>query len=239
MAPITQLIARLGILFSDTNLVQGALAHKSYANEHPDRAYGFADSERLEFLGDSVLNYLAADALYRRFPNQSEGELTKLRAALIKTSTLAGFARQFDLGSYILMGKGERASGASDRDALLADTFEALLAAIYLDRGLDTAREFLAPLFDQQLAPIEAGRDADADDFKSQLLTLVQRQYGIAPTYQIVSVEGPEHQREFTAEVAKGDQRLGSGRGSSKQLAEQAAAQEALTNLNGGMKDAR
>lgn len=228
MAPISQLITRLGIVFNDVKLVQGALVHKSYANEHPDRAYGFADSERLEFLGDSVLNYIAAETLYRRFPDRSEGELTKLRTALIKTGALAGFARELDLGNYILMGKGERASGAATRDALLADTFEALLAAVYLECGLETAREFLGPFFENLIMLIEGGREADADDYKSQLLALVQRQFAVTPAYRIVSVTGPEHQREFAAEVYKGDERLGSGRGPSKQHAEQEAAREAL-----------
>ena len=231
MALLDKLVARLGFIFNDTKLLQGALAHRSYANEHPDRAYGLANSERLEFLGDSVINYLAADILYRHFPDRSEGELTKLRAALIKTSTLATFAREFDLGSYILMGKGEAASGARDRDTMLADTFEAMLAAIYLDRGLETAREFITPLFEQQIARIVAGLPVNADDYKSQLLTFVQGHFNITPLYRIVAVEGPEHRREFTAEVYRGEDLIGSGRGSSKQQAEQEAARAALAAL--------
>lgn len=234
MPSIDKLIARLGLIFNDTTLIRGALTHSSYANERPDRAYGLADSERLEFLGDSVINYLAADVLYRHFPQHREGQLTKLRTALIKTGTLARFARDLDLGSYILMGKGEAASGARDREALLADTFEALLAAIYLDRGLEAAREFVTPLFDQQIAQIEAGLDLNADDYKSQLLTFVQGQFGVTPAYRIAAVEGPEHRREFTAEVYRGDERIGTGQGASKQLAEQEAAKVALEELRKG-----
>ena len=231
MAPLEKLIARLGIVFTDVKRLQGALAHKSYGNEHPDRVYGLADTERLEFLGDSVINYLAADLLFQRFPTSSEGELTKLRAALIKTATLASFARDLDLGSYILVGKGERASGAAQRDAMLADIFEALLAAVYLDQGLETARVFLMPFFEAQIALLADGTGADADDYKSQLLAVVQRTFSVTPTYSIAAIEGPEHRRDFTAEVFKGTDLLGSGQGLSKQAAEQAAAKAALAAL--------
>lgn len=226
MASIDKLIARLGIIFSDTKLIRGALTHKSYSHEHPDRAYGLADNERLEFLGDSIINYLAADLLFQRFPDRSEGDLTKLRTTLIKTGTLADFARELSLGDYILMSKGEESSGARSRVALLADSFEALLAAIYLDRGLDTARSFLAPFFERQLDQTLAnGGDAD---YKTQLQALVQGSYNITPFYRIVDIGGPEHRRDFTAEAYMGDERIGSGRGASKQAAEQQAAQVAL-----------
>ncbi|KAB8143567.1 ribonuclease III [Chloroflexia bacterium SDU3-3] len=226
-----KLIRRIGLIFNNTSLIQGALAHRSYAHEHPDRAHGLADSERLEFLGDSIVNFIAADLLYRHFPNRPEGQLTKLRASLIKTGSLAGFAREIDLGSYILMGKGERNTGTHTRNPLLADTFEALVAAIYLDQGLDAARAFVTPFFESQIAQIQDDSNIDADDYKSQLLTVVQGRFGVTPSYRIAAESGPEHRREFTAEVYRGEQRIGSGSGLSKQLAEQEAAREALALL--------
>ena len=234
MVLIDKLITRLGIIFNDTQRLQGALMHRSYRNEHPDRAHGMADSERLEFLGDSVLNYVAADLLFRRFPAYTEGELTKLRAVLIRTGTLAGFARDLELGSYVLLGRGEKANHAAERDNMLADTFEALLAAMYLDRGLEVVRTFLTPFFEQQLALIESGVDVDAGDYKTQLLAYVQKHFGITPLYRTVGLEGPEHQREVTAEVLRAGEAIGSGRGPSKQAAEQAAAREALLRLTEG-----
>jgi ribonuclease-3 len=229
MPTIAKLIARLGFVFNDTRLLEGALSHSSYANEHPDRTYGLPDSERLEFLGDSIINYLAADMLYRRFSDRNEGDLTEFRAGLIKTATLADFARELDLGAYIRVNKGEEASGARNRNALLADTFEALLAAIYLDRGLDAARDFVAPLFERQIEQILThGWDTN---FKTQLQAYIQGTYSITPTYRVAAVEGPEHKRDFTVEVFMGETRIGSGRGPSKQAASQAAAQAALEQL--------
>ncbi|MBC8160058.1 MAG: ribonuclease III [Roseiflexaceae bacterium] len=237
MQPLEKLIARLGFIFSDSKLVQGALTHKSYGNEHPDRVYGLPDRERLEFLGDSVINYLAADFLFQRFPTTSEGQLTKLRSSLIKTSTLASFARELELGSYTLVGKGERASGANQRESMLADTFETLLAAIYIDRGLEAAHEFLLPFFEEKATLFADGADPTDDDHKSQLLAFVQRTYDITPAYKITSSDGPEHRPEFTAEVYKRQELLGSGHGPSKQAAEQMAAKMALAALLPGQQE--
>lgn len=230
MPPLNKLIARIGIVFGDLRLLEGALAHRSFLHEHPDLALTLANSERLEFLGDSVLNYIAADILFARFPDRGEGELTALRAALIKTSTLAEFAREFDLGAYIRLSKGEESSGARARDALLADTFEAVLAAIYLDRGLEAARAFMEPLFEGQIAHIVA--HGLVSDFKTQFQERVQSKRNITPLYRVTAVEGPEHRREFTVEVVVGDTPMGAGRGPSKQAATQAAAQAALAALD-------
>src|SRR6266508_33448 len=138
---LDRLQERLGIMFNDPRLLQSALIHRSFLHEHPDQAVGLIDIERLEFLGDAILTYLAATLLFDRYPDRGEGALTSLRSALVKTITLAEFARSLGLGSYIRLSKGEEQSGARARDALLADTFEALVAAIYLDKGIERSEE--------------------------------------------------------------------------------------------------
>src|SRR6188508_3658935 len=151
MPSLDTLQTRLGLQFADPTLLRSALVHRSFLHEHPDQAIGLADGERLEFLGDAILNYLAGSLLYDRFPSHSEGELTGLRSALVRTATLASFARDLGLGTHVRLSKGEEINGARDRDALLADTFEALVAAIYIDQGLETARLFVNLLFEQQI----------------------------------------------------------------------------------------
>jgi ribonuclease-3 len=223
------LLARLGVTFDDQRLVRSALVHRSFAHEHPDQAFDLIDNERLEFLGDGIVNYIAATLVFERFPERGEGELTMLRSALINTATLAGFARSFNLGVHIRLSKGDDSSNGRQRDALLADTFEALVAAIYLDRGLAAAQAFVLPLFEQELARIEA--QGLPLDFKSRLQQRIQAERNITPRYHTVSASGPEHRREFVVEVLAGDERLGVGQGASKQQAAQAAAQAALELL--------
>jgi ribonuclease III len=230
MPSLDRLIERLGVPFADPRLLQSALVHRSFLHEHPDQAVGLTSSERLEFLGDAILNYLAAQLVFERFPDRGEGELTGLRSALVKTTTLAGFARDLDLGAYIRLSKGEQRSGARDRDALLADTFEAVVAAIRLDGGLDAAYAFVEPLFNWQLDQIAAGNLML--DYKSQLQERIQAERNITPRYRMISVSGPEHRRDFTVEVLAAGARLGLGQGPSKQAAAQAAAQAALERLN-------
>jgi ribonuclease-3 len=220
---------RLGLRFADPTLLRSALVHRSFLHEHPDQAIGLADGERLEFLGDAILNYLAGALLYQRFPSHGEGELTGLRSALVRTATLAGFARSLDLGAYIRLSKGEEINGARERDALLADTFEALVAAIYLDQSLETASLFVNLLFEQQLKTIET--HGLALDYKSQLQQRIQAERNITPRYQVIAEQGQDPRREYTIEVLAGDIRLGSGQGPSKQAAAQAAAQAALEQL--------
>ncbi len=231
MPALDTLIARLGVHFSDQRLLRSALVHRSFLHEHPDQAIDLASNERLEFLGDAIINYTAATLVFERFPTRGEGELTVLRAALINTSTLAGFARSFDLGPYIRLSKGDAAGNGRDRDALLADTFEALVAAITLDSGLSAAQAFIMPLFEQELEHIQA--HGLPLDYKSRLQQRIQAERNITPRYQTVSVSGPEHRREFIIEVFAGDDPLGVGQGLSKQAAAQAAAQAALERLGG------
>jgi ribonuclease III len=232
MPSLDTLIERLGVTFADQRLLRSALVHRSFLHEHPDQAIDLISNERLEFLGDAVINYIAAALVFERFSDRGEGELTMLRAALINTATLASFARSFDLGAYIRLSKGDDASNGRQRDALLADTFEALVAAMYLDQGFAAAQAFVLPLFEQELARIEA--HGLPLDFKSRLQQHVQAQRNITPRYHTVSVTGPEHRREFVVEVLAGSERLGIGQGASKQAAAQAAAQAALEQLEIG-----
>jgi len=226
---LERLTEQLGVTFADQRLLRSAFVHRSFVHEHPDQAVDLIDNERLEFLGDSVINYIAAALVFARYADRGEGQLTMLRSALINTATLAGFARSFDLGAYIRLSKGDEASNGRQRDPLLADTFEALVAALYLDQGLDAAQAFVLPLFERELAQIEA-RGLPLD-YKSRLQQRIQADCNITPRYQTVSVTGPEHRREFVIEVLAGDERLGIGQGASKQAAAQAAAQAALEQL--------
>ena len=229
MPSLDTLQTRLGLRFADPQLLRSALVHRSFLHEHPDQGVGLTDGERLEFLGDAILNYLAGTLLYDRFPSHSEGELTGLRSALVRTATLAGFARDLSLGAYIRLSKGEEINGAREREALLADTFESLIAAIYLDQGLETAKLFVNLLFEQQIEAIEA--HGLALDYKSQLQQRIQAERNLTPRYQVVAEHGQDPRREYTIEVLAGDVRLGAGQGPSKQAAAQAAAQAALEDL--------
>lgn len=231
MPSLDRLQAQIGITFDDPSLLRSALVHRSFLHEHPDQKIGLVDAERLEFLGDAILTYLAATLLFARYPERGEGELTGLRSALVKTGTLAGFARDLGLGAHIRLSKGEEQSGARERDALLADTFEALVAAIYLDQGIAAAASFANLLFEQQLARIET--HGLRLDYKSQLQQRVQAERNITPRYQVVSEIGQDPRREYLIEVLAGDERLGIGQGPSKQAAAQAAARAALDQLPG------
>jgi len=212
----------LGVHFSDESLVKLALTHRSYIYETSGE--GLQSNERLEFLGDSVLACISAEYLFRAFPELSEGDLSNVRAALVKGETLAQFAREFDLGSFLIMGKGEANSAIGAR--VLAASFEAILGAIYLDQGLEAARSFLLP----RLEPL-AGRIVRQrlfKDNKSLFQELAQAHDGVTPSYRLVNQEGPSHNREFTVEVLVGDLVAGSGQGRNKQTAEQEAARVAL-----------
>jgi ribonuclease-3 len=229
MASLDRLQERLGISFFDVRLLQGAMTHRSFLHEHPDRDLERHDPERLEFLGDAILNYLTAALLFARYPERGEGELTGLRSALVKTATLAEFARELNLGAYIRLNRGEEQNGARERDALLADTFEALVAAMYLDQGIERAAAFVNELFEGQLARIE--QHGLQLDYKSRLQQRIQADRNITPRYHVVAETGQDPRREYTIEVLAGDERLGVGNGPSKQAAAQAAAKAALDDL--------
>jgi ribonuclease-3 len=224
------LVEALGLSFHDPALLQRALLHRSFLNEHPERHPGLASNERLEFLGDAVLNMLTAAWLYQRFPDQSEGHLTALRAALVRTTTLARFASELHLGRYVQVSRGESTSGARARPSLLADTFEAVLGAVYLDQGIETARAFVEPFLHREVAQIL--QQPTNIDSRTRLQELIQARQGITPTYRTLRVAGPDHCREFTVAVLVDDEQIGVGRGTSKQNAAQAAARQALSALD-------
>ena len=214
----------LGIHFQNQAFLRLALTHSSYIYE--TAGAGLISNERIEFLGDSVLAFISADFLYRTFPELSEGELSDVRAALVKMGTLATFARDMQLGSFLLLGKGEQSTGGSQR--ILASAFEALLGAIYLDQGMEVVKRFLVP----RLEPIahDIVKKRLFKDNKSLFQELAQAHDGITPSYRLVSQEGPSHNREFTVEVLLGEQVIGRGQGRNKQAAEQEAAHVALLN---------
>lgn len=221
----------IGVTFHDERLLQSAFVHRSFMHEHPERVPGLTANERLEFLGDAVLNFITAAWLYARYPAASEGELTTLRAALVKTNTLAAFARSLNLGAYVRISRGEDTPTARNRAPLLADLFEAILGAIYLDQGLEAARAFVTPFIERQIEAIASG--TAEIDYRTRLQEQAQARFGLTPAYRTLDVRGPDHQREFTMEVLVGEQALGVGRGPSKQAAAQAAARAALAHLRG------
>ena len=219
----------LGVQFKDPELLESALTHRSFVHEHYESL--LQPNERLEFLGDSVLNFLTAQYLYHAFPDHSEGQLTAMRAALVRAVSLARFAREYQLGKYLKLGKGEEHSGGRERNKLLADAFEAVLAAIYLDQGMDAANEFLRPMLEAERTRV-ATNGLQLDD-KSRLQERVQSERNQTPRYRTIHAEGPDHNRTFTIEVFAGDEKLGLGVGNSKQVAAQEAARAALAYLDG------
>lgn len=218
---------RLGHRFGDLHLLLRALTHPSYLNEHPEDEIG--DNQRLEFLGDAVLDFVTGSWVYRHYPDFDEGRMTRLRAALVRTETLARLSRQVRVGEVLRIGRGEDEAGGRDRDANLCDAFEAVVGALYLDGGLAAVEAFVEPL----IAPVaEAILASEADlDAKSRLQEWSQAEKGITPQYRIVAEEGPDHAKTFVAEVRLGRKVVGRGTGRSKQAAEQAAAQAAWEAL--------
>jgi ribonuclease-3 len=203
------------------------LTHRSYLNENHD--HRFEDNERLEFLGDAVLDFLVGENLYHRFPDENEGTLTSLRAALVCTRALADFASQIDLGKHLLLGRGEEEGGGRQRPAVLCGAFEALVGALYVDQGLDSVRKFIRPLFEPALEHI-LQHDLDKDP-KSVLQELSQAHLGYTPRYPTVEASGPDHDKVFTIAATINGVIYGKGTGRSKQIAAQTAAAEALEHL--------
>jgi ribonuclease III len=224
--PLRPLETAIGMVFSKRSLLVDALTHRSYVYEHA--APGVVSNERLEFLGDAVLSIIASDLLYRAFPKASEGELTNLRASLVRASALATMAQDLALGPYLRLGRGEEVTGGRTRELLLARAMEALIGAIYLDAGLAATRSFLEPRLASELARVRSKRQLKDD--KSLLQEVAQAQLGITPTYRLVEQSGPSHERTFVIEVLLGERIAGRGEGTSKRQAEQAAARTALSD---------
>ncbi|MBW0253423.1 ribonuclease III [Cellulomonas sp. PS-H5] len=225
-----QLAQQLGVHL-DPELLVLALTHRSFAHE----AGGIPTNERLEFLGDTVLGLVVTEDLYRRHPSQSEGELAKMRAATVSQRALAEVARTLDLGSYVLLGKGELATGGRDKDSILSDTLEALFGAVYLSHGLETSREIVMRLVGPRLA--QAADLGAGLDWKTSLQELTATLGMGAPTYQVTSA-GPDHARVFTADAVVAGDVYGTGTGTAKKLAEQRAAELAWTALRDGAEAA-
>ncbi|MFD3165151.1 ribonuclease III [Herpetosiphon sp. NSE202] len=221
---LNKLQTELGYTFNDVAFLRAALLHRSYVHEHPEA--GSESNERLEFLGDALLNFICGSFLFHEFPELGEGDLTKMRAMLVQTRTLASLARRFDLGSYVQISRGEERAKARERDNLLADAFEALLAAIALDGGWPAARDFVLPL----LKSVKAS-GVQNQDYKTDLQQYVQGRINLTPNYREVNVTGPDHERTWTIEVWAGETLLGVGIGTSKTMASQAAAKVALEAL--------
>ncbi len=218
MTKFKELQDKIGYEFSDGSLLATALTHSSYANESGEKS-----NERLEFLGDSVLGIITAENFYMNYKNLPEGELTKLRAATVCEKSLCEFARELGLGEYLLLGKGEICTGGSERPSILADAFEALIAAIYLDGGMDAAKGFVLKYIDEAVK-----KHRGFKDYKTILQEVVQRNPGEIIEYVLVGETGPDHDKRFEVEVHLNSNVIGRGIGTSKKKAEQMAAKEAL-----------
>ncbi len=218
---------RLGYVFQDLRLLRGALYHSSYANEH--RAQSISSNERLEFLGDAVLGFVSADYLYRKHPDLPEGELTRIRAALVCEDSLHEVAQRLHLGDFLMLGKGEESGGGRHRPSILADAVEAVLAAVFLDGGIDKARGLIYRILLEKEP--EQAVESRRRDCKTELQELVQRKPNQELHYALVSESGPDHAKEFTVAVTLNGQVVGLGVGRSKKEAEQSAARTALEQM--------
>jgi ribonuclease-3 len=225
------LCQRLGLEALDPVHGLAALTHKSYVNEHRDEG---ADNERLEFLGDAVVDLAVSHRLMERFPDADEGELSKLRALLVNEETLARVARHLGLGGLLRMGRGEEMTGGRDKSSVLADALEAVIGAVYLSSGLPGALSVVDRLFGDLLQGVAEGKSGE--DWKTRLQELVQTRLRQSPRYRVVSEEGPDHSKTFEVEVTVGTELFARARGRSKKEAEQAAARETLTMLDSEAK---
>lgn len=218
---------KLGYTFQDKRLLENALTHSSYANEH--RGSDTHSNERLEFLGDSILGLVVADHLYRTRPDLPEGDLTRIRAALVCEQSLYEVAQKLGLGQYLKLGRGEEAGGGRERISILADATEAVFAAVYLDGGIEAASALIHRcLLDAEKEEVVEERRRD---YKTELQELVQRRSNQTLQYELVSASGPDHAKVFTSRVLLNGQPIGKGQGHSKKEAEQAAAHAGLTTL--------
>lgn len=216
-----ELEKKTGHKFKDIHYLQTAVTHSSYANE---RGRETGCNERQEFLGDAVLSVVVSDHLYRS-THLSEGDLTKLRASLVCEKSLCGFARSISLGSFLLLGKGEENTGGTDRPSILADAFEAVIAAVYLDGGMEAARGFVIPFVESTM---ESERSKSFEDYKTLLQEIVQKNPQEVLSYVLTDESGPDHDKRFEVEVRLNSNVIGRGVGRSKKAAEQLAAREAL-----------
>ena len=233
MSGLSALQEILGISFHDPSLLEQALVHSSYVNENPD--FTTVPNERLEFLGDAVLGLVTTEKLYLDCPHLNEGEMTRLRSALVSRTTLARIARNMGLGDYLYLGKGEAASGGQNKPTNLAGALEAVIAAVFLDQGLAMAKDLTLRLLSTELEKVVS--QGVQSDYKSKLQEYVQSRQQQTPTYQVVEAEGPVHDRIFTVEVKVDNTVLGKGSSKSKKAAEAEAARSALERLSGNFTE--
>ncbi len=218
--------SKLGYFFRDRSLLALAFVHRSFINENRGV---LKHNERLEFLGDSILGVLIAEYLYRNFPDIPEGELSFLRSRLVEASSCVAYIRKLNIDTYVLMGKGERMNDGRGRDSIMADLFEAIIGAVYIDGGIEAASSFL---FNNFTPEIEATLQRPVRNWKASLQDYCQKQYQKPPTYKVIEESGPDHSKLFKISVIVNDETIGFGEGSSKKEAQQAAAADALARLN-------
>jgi ribonuclease-3 len=220
----------IGIIFRDVSLLQQAFIHSSYINENPNLR--LLDNERLEFLGDALLSFIVAEKLYHEFPDFGEGDLTEIRISFVRQETLARLALELKLGDYLYLGKGEEATGGRERETNLADAFESLVGAIFLDQGLSAARRFVLSELSSDFEKVRA--EGIGRNYKALLQEFTQAKFKQLPTYRVVETSGPDHDKGFTVEVLLGDKLLGAGSGKSKRAAEMEAARSAWEKVTAG-----
>ena len=218
---------KLGIRFRRESLLEQAFVHTSYCNENPDLEW--SSNERLEFLGDAVLNFVVTDKLYKEFPELSEGELTEIRASLVCRDTLAELASSLELGDWLLLGRGEELSGGRAKASSLANAVEALIGALYLDQGIGKTRRFILKQLKRDLEEIKTGKIML--NYKALVQELIQGEGKPTPVYRLVGATGPDHDKQFTADILVDGQALGRGMGESKKVAESRAARAAWEKL--------
>jgi ribonuclease III len=219
---------KLGIVFKDKTLLDVALTHRSYLNEHKEAS--LQNNERIEFLGDAVLELIISSYLFKSYPNKSEGELTNIRAAVVRTESLAEESRNLGIGEYLRMSKGEKESGGRDKDYLLANTFEAVLGAIYQDQGIDVCKDYLERTLLKKVDRIVENNLFI--DPKTQAQEIIQAQFKVTPIYEVIKQEGPDHDKKFTVALKINNKEIAVGTGSSKQKAEEEAAKTTVELLN-------
>jgi ribonuclease-3 len=220
---IKDLEKKLGIKFNDISLLKRALTHRSYLNENRDVE---KNNERLEFLGDAVLELIISEHLYTKYPKRPEGDLTSFRSAIVRTESLADASRELEYGKYLYMSKGEEETGGRDKDYILANTFEAVLGAIYLDQGYSKCKDLVNKILISKIPNIVKNR-LDIDS-KTKIQEIAQAKYKKTPTYSVLKEYGPDHNKKFVVGVKIGNKIIGKGKGDSKQKAEEAAAQKGL-----------
>ncbi|MCL2155530.1 MAG: ribonuclease III [Leptospirales bacterium] len=224
---------RINVKFKDKNLLDRALTHRSYVNESSIKKV--KDNERLEYLGDSVLGLVVNEYLFTRFENYPEGDLAKIKSAVVSEATLAKVAREINLGSFLLMGKGEELNGGRDRSSILANSFEALIGAVYLDRGIKDCRNFILTLLKKDIERIDSM--TYLMDPKTTLQEYVQKKYKERPIYEVVEEKGPDHKKEFVVRLIINGKEAARGSGSSKRRAEMTAAEYILKKIDKGMME--